>query len=84
MYDSVLEGLHGHGIFFGSNKRLILADEVIEWASDSGIVLDPDAHISSDTKKGMDIIGILARQPVVDFGCLGVVWDSSVIYTLVP
>jgi hypothetical protein len=84
MYDSVLEGLHGHGMFFGPNKRLILVGEVMEWASNSEIVLDPDAHISSDTKEGADIAEMLARQPVADFGCLGVVWDASVICTLVP
>ena len=84
MYDGVLEGLHGCGVFFSPNERLILAGEVMERVSDGGIVLYPDAHIPCHAKKGADIAEVLARWPVTYFRRLGVVWNASFIRTLVP
>jgi len=60
-------------VFPGPNKGLILASEVVKWVSNSGVVLDPDTHVSCHVEKGADIMEVLARWPVTYFHCLGVV-----------
>ena len=52
------------------DKGLILAGEVDKRASNSGVVLDPDVHKASGTKKGVDIGEGLAWRPVTDLGNL--------------
>jgi hypothetical protein len=60
-------------MFLGPNEGLILVSEVVKWASDSGVVLDPNAYVSYHVKKHMDILEVLARQPVTYFCHLGVI-----------
>ncbi len=66
------------------DKWLVLLGEVMEWVSDGGVILDPDVYIFCYTKKGTDIMEVLAGWPVTDFGSLRVVWDPAFIHTLVP
>ena len=82
--DGLFEGLHGGSAFLSPDEWLVLAGEVVEWASDGGVILDPDMHISCNAEKSTDIAKVLAGWPVVDLGCFGVVQDAAFICTLVP
>ncbi len=66
--NSILEGLHRGSVFFVPCKGLVFASEVVKWVSNGLVVLDPNTHISHDTKESVDIGDVLAWWPVADFG----------------
>ena len=68
--NSVLKSLHGCGMFLCPYKGLIFVGEVVERASNGGVVLDPDLHVSGDAKKGTNIAKVLAWWQVADLGGL--------------
>ena len=65
------------------DKGLVLVGEVDERASNSRVVLDPDAHEAGGTKEGTYVGEGLAWRPIADLGNLRVIRNTAVVIALV-